>query len=472
MKRILTLMTLLVISAALFAGIPHPVFVENTGDPASFEAYLGSDPGTLLTETSVGCGILDAYHLIMVECGNFPEWEFADVLYIVTDTQYSEVTLGYDNVQVLTGEEAVWYDGEPGDEVTTQNAFNTGWNLWSYNVDILNDSVAVVLAPLENLTKVKSITESYDPTLDDMFNTLFTLTDGYGYWVQVSADDSFELSGDLLPLSTPIALDSGWNLVGFIPEDNYGVEWAFDSLIVANQLVKVKSITESYDPTLDPMYNTLEMLYPGKGYWVNVNTDIMAFNYPEAERGRVAYEEEVTSYIWTPVVYTNSTCAYAMINETEGQIGAFVNGECRAVTEINDGYISLVINGEILETVNFKLFQNGQVSDLNTQIATAPGEDVFFDLTSEAPVVTNALSAYPNPFNPETTIAYDVATAGNVNVSVYNVKGQKIAELENGHKDAGQYNIVWKADSQASGIYFVRMNAAGTDQIQKVILMK
>ncbi|MCF7913174.1 MAG: hypothetical protein K9M99_11640, partial [Candidatus Cloacimonetes bacterium] len=113
MNKIITLMLMLVLSVALFAGIPHPVFVEYTGSPVSFEAYLGTDTlmENVLTNTSVGCGILGEYNLIMVECGNFPEWEYADVLYIVTDTQYIEVILGYDNVQALTGDEAVWYPG-------------------------------------------------------------------------------------------------------------------------------------------------------------------------------------------------------------------------------------------------------------------------------------------------------------------------------------------------------------------------
>jgi flagellar hook assembly protein FlgD len=97
---------------------------------------------------------------------------------------------------------------------------------------------------------------------------------------------------------------------------------------------------------------------------------------------------------------------------------------------------------------------------------------VFFDLTSDAPVATDMMNAYPNPFNPETTIAYNLVEDGNVNISVYNIKGQKVAELTNESQTAGDHSVVWKADSQASGIYFVKMHTNGTDQIQKLILMK
>jgi cyclophilin family peptidyl-prolyl cis-trans isomerase len=82
------------------------------------------------------------------------------------------------------------------------------------------------------------------------------------------------------------------------------------------------------------------------------------------------------------------------------------------------------------------------------------------------------LTIYPNPFNPQTTIAYELAEAGNVSVDVYNVKGQKVAELVNRNQKAGQHNVVWKAAGQASGIYFVKMQTANQDQTQKAILMK
>jgi hypothetical protein len=472
MKKIMILMTMLVLSLALFAGIPHPVFVEYEGEPVSFYAWLGTDSGTMLTDESVGCGILDDYNLIMVECGNFPIWEFADVLYIVLEyadysNEWYDVILDYDNVQAML--DITWYEGVPGGEVTQQNAFNPGWNLWSYNVQLADHGVDAVFADLTYLTKVKSITQSYDPSLDPQFNTLNALVDGYGYWVQVSQADEMELVGEAIPLTTEIAFSTGWNLAAFLPQAAEGVEFAFETLITGGMLTKVKSITQSYDPSLDPQFNTLATLNPGSGYWVQVNAAV-DFMYPAPVRSMDIVEAPV--YNWEPVIYTNSTCSYAMIDETYGEIAAFVDGECRGVTAINDGYVSLVINGEEAETVTFKLYQNGMVTDLNTQITTAPGEDVFFEFTTDVPVSTKLVSAYPNPFNPQTTIAYDLAVAGDVNVSVYNIKGQKVAELVNADQAAGQHSVVWNAGSQASGIYFVRFTAGAENQIHKVILMK
>jgi len=248
MNKIITLMMMLVLSAALFAGIPHPVFVEYEGTVDSFTAYLGTDNQTTLTDMSVGCGILTAYNLIMIECGNFPEWEFADVLYVLIDGEYTQVILGYDNVQALTGPEAIWYPGTPGGEVTQQNEFVTGWNLWSYNVDIGSRVVVDVFAPMSFLTKVKSITQSYDPVLDPQFNTLITLVDGYGYWVQVSQADTLNFTSTTYISDTVIALDAGWNLAAYLPQDPQSPQDAFASLIGGETpyLTKVKK----YHPEL------------------------------------------------------------------------------------------------------------------------------------------------------------------------------------------------------------------------------
>ena len=479
MKKIFALILTFALAAGLFAGIPHPVFVEYdatlNGDPVYFEAYLGTDPGTVLTDLSVGCGILDEYSLVMVECGNFPEWEFADVLYIIAvyyvDLDYvyewTQGILNYDNVQAFTGDDAVWYPGVPGGDVTLPGVFAQGWNLWSYNVDIGSRAVVDVFAPMTYLTKVKSITQSYDPALDPNFNTLITLVDGYGYWVQVSQEDVLDFTGSALPLTTVIALDAGWNLAAFLPQEAEAPDYAFASLIGDN-LTKVKSITQSYDPALDPNFNTLEELSPGNGYWVQLTT-AANFMYPDPPTGTRSVD--TIEYIWTPVIYTNSTCAYASL-EAEGQVGAFVNGECRGVTNINDGCVSLVINGTEAETATFKLYQNGQVTDLNTEITTAPGEDVFFEITGDTPAITQLKNAYPNPFNPVTTVAFELANAGKVNVSVYNIKGQKVTELINDNLDSGTHKLTWNAEGKASGVYFIRMHTGEITQNQKVILMK
>lgn len=79
---------------------------------------------------------------------------------------------------------------------------------------------------------------------------------------------------------------------------------------------------------------------------------------------------------------------------------------------------------------------------------------------------------YPNPFNPSTTINYSVENAGPVTVSVYNLMGQKVAELVNGTKTAGSYNVTWDASSVSSGMYFYQLTAGGQTLTKRMTLIK
>ena len=81
-------------------------------------------------------------------------------------------------------------------------------------------------------------------------------------------------------------------------------------------------------------------------------------------------------------------------------------------------------------------------------------------------------SAYPNPFNPTTSMTLAVPVAGKVSVQVYNIMGQVVATLISGHMNASTYTLTWDASSVSSGIYFVKAEAVGSVTTQKLVLMK
>jgi hypothetical protein len=93
------------------------------------------------------------------------------------------------------------------------------------------------------------------------------------------------------------------------------------------------------------------------------------------------------------------------------------------------------------------------------------------------PAVSCLTGNYPNPFNPETTITYNLAKDGPVEISVYNSKGQKVCTLVDAHITTGKHSVVWHGQDAsgktvASGIYFYRMKTDTTQDIHKMILMK
>ncbi|MFQ3609155.1 MAG: T9SS type A sorting domain-containing protein, partial [Chloroherpetonaceae bacterium] len=70
---------------------------------------------------------------------------------------------------------------------------------------------------------------------------------------------------------------------------------------------------------------------------------------------------------------------------------------------------------------------------------------------------------YPNPFNPTTIINYQLPTASNVSLKIYDVLGKEVVTLVNGRQEAGTYNFNFNASNLASGIYFYRLQASATN---------
>ncbi|MBK7631523.1 MAG: T9SS type A sorting domain-containing protein [Ignavibacteriales bacterium] len=79
---------------------------------------------------------------------------------------------------------------------------------------------------------------------------------------------------------------------------------------------------------------------------------------------------------------------------------------------------------------------------------------------------------YPNPFNPTTTIKYSVPTSGLVNLSIFNVLGEKVTDLINKEVEAGSYELNFNASNLSSGVYFYKLEAGSFTSIKKMMLIK
>ncbi len=88
------------------------------------------------------------------------------------------------------------------------------------------------------------------------------------------------------------------------------------------------------------------------------------------------------------------------------------------------------------------------------------------------PLKTQLKEAYPNPFNPTTTISYDLSVEGQVNIAIYDLQGRQVSNLVNRVQPAGNYAITWNASEFASSVYFLKMNTAEYSETQKIVLTK
>jgi hypothetical protein len=146
------------------------------------------------------------------------------------------------------------------------------------------------------------------------------------------------------------------------------------------------------------------------------------------------------------------------ITASEGDLG--LNLVFRSKQEIEDSYIELT-NGALQDGT----YGLNQISNpVSVRIQTRPEAYALND-------------NYPNPFNPETTIKYQLPDAGQVRLEVYNMLGQVVKTLvDNQFQNAGRYTLQWDATNNSgqplsSGVYFYRILAGGEFQSHKKMLL-
>ncbi|MDP3114826.1 MAG: T9SS type A sorting domain-containing protein [Candidatus Cloacimonadaceae bacterium] len=103
-------------------------------------------------------------------------------------------------------------------------------------------------------------------------------------------------------------------------------------------------------------------------------------------------------------------------------------------------------------------------------------------VSNDDPVVPPSLSGlslynYPNPFNPSTTIAYQIPETGNVRLEIYNMKGQKVRTLVNEQKYSGSHSVLWNGTDQSgrsvvSGVSFYRLVTDNKTLSKRMLLLK
>jgi hypothetical protein len=105
--------------------------------------------------------------------------------------------------------------------------------------------------------------------------------------------------------------------------------------------------------------------------------------------------------------------------------------------------------------------------------------DIFVEVDDEnLPESNSSLSNYPNPFNPTTTIEFSIQNNSKVELSIFNIKGQKIITLANDVYANGTHSVIWNGDDKSgkivsSGIYFYKLQVNGKmEAMKKCLLLK
>ncbi len=111
-------------------------------------------------------------------------------------------------------------------------------------------------------------------------------------------------------------------------------------------------------------------------------------------------------------------------------------------------------------------------------LATTPAGCIRLDFltglgtNNELPTVFKLYNNYPNPFNPSTTIKYDVPQNTFVQMTIFDILGREVDKLVNQNMQPGRYEVIWDAKNYASGTYLYKFETEQFTDIKKMILVK
>ncbi|MDZ7266603.1 MAG: immune inhibitor A [candidate division KSB1 bacterium] len=146
--------------------------------------------------------------------------------------------------------------------------------------------------------------------------------------------------------------------------------------------------------------------------------------------------------------------------------------------------------GAAIATVTGREYQDTNIERNTSYVYAVTAKDYANNVSAfsnEVPVVTTAVADrpgnalpteyalgnnYPNPFNPQTTIAFALPQSGRVVLTILNSLGQEIERLVDADMQAGFHKVVWEAKGRTSGVYFYRLTVNDFTQMKKMVLMK
>jgi hypothetical protein len=209
-----------------------------------------------------------------------------------------------------------------------------------------------------------------------------------------------------------------------------------------------------------------------------VETDAVVFTFTQLNPAELAsfdgaLQEEKVVLNWSTVSQTNNA-GWQIMRSVDGEnfesVGNFVQGAGTSDALLNYSFEDKNLPG--VEKVYYRLEQ----VDLDGSVSRSNVIEVI--LGARMPLPTEfAVNVYPNPFNPSTTISYELPEGAPVTVVIYDVLGQQVRHLISQFNSAGRYQVQWDArDNQgrgvASGVYIARIDAGTSTLSQKMLLLK
>ncbi len=451
--------------------------------------------------------------------------------FTITVTQHPHGTIAPGTVSALYGSskaftitpasgyhvDSVMVDGNKTDSTTSytfQNITSNHTITALYGLNPVSRSVSVarrwnmVSLPVKVNNKLKTAdfpsAISFAYTYSNGYVQRDTLAVGVSYWMKFNGQENIPFNG--IPQEDTISVHAGWNMIGSGTDD-----------VPASVIQPVGTTIISQYYAYSNGYKTADTIRMGKGYWIKVSSSgKLAFSgSPYTKTIGVSESSLESSGSFNTLTITDAQGQSTKLyfgNNPKGTVSLdwydlppsppigvfdirFSSQKLLGVVnddEIND--LPLQISGavyplEVKWSVVHPQFSTVLEGDNKETIMKGDGSVVLKNAAAPVAVkVVGLLAApkefslalnYPNPFNPTTTIKYQLAAESKVSLRVYNELGQVIATLVDGTQAAGFRSIDWNAGNNASGVYFYRLEASDVAhpsrsfvQVRKMLLMK
>jgi hypothetical protein len=389
-----------------------------------------------------------------------------------------------------------------------------GWNTISMNVIPEPNDISLLLSGIEdNLLLLTSQSgKVYWPTYE--INDVREWDYHEGYQVFMEERDTLFVTGlQILPEDSPVALTKGWNLIAFFLEEPLPIETAFDGISHSIELVS-NNDGNIFWPAIG--VNSIGEMQPGEGYRIFALENV-SLVYPNTSQNSIALSTSQVGDLQKLSSITSERYKSNRINTGINAIlfvesDSFIDGDEIAIWSesnnllgsgiANGGKVAITVWGknEIIPDQEFGALPNEKLRLTFWSAADEREYELIVDRLSivgkgiqdntdlrfhantinllqvsiedEIPMRYSLVQNFPNPFNPSTTIRYNIPREEKVKLEVYNLLGQKVETLVDDVHQAGSYEIIFKADHLASGVYFYRLSAGNFSEVMRMILLR
>jgi len=287
----------------------------------------------------------------------------------------------------------------------------------------------------------------------DMLSITNTGSDTLLIYNLFSPDSIFSVNTDsfnILPGDNQIVL------VTFVP--NQPTDYSSDLFIVNN----------------DPETDTLVVLLTGVGFILDpkISVDPIYLAFDTTAAG--------SSNLKLLTIYNtgNATLTISNISSTERVFSTNLTSYDIQPGDSQMVQVAFTPTEPIIYSSNFFVISND--SEMDTLIVPVSGVGIMLariELDAQLPHILVLYPNYPNPFNPVTTLRYDLPEQTHVNITVYDMLGRQVKTLINHTQDAGYRSVIWNATNDygkpvSAGIYLYQIQAGDYISTKKMVLLK